>query len=107
MWDKIAGLYACAADGGGMRLHTNFAHHRDGALRVLGLPPGTQTPRDAVAVALSAWTAEAFEEAAAKAGLVAAALRSVDAWDRHPQCAAIATLPLVELSRLGDAPPLP
>jgi crotonobetainyl-CoA:carnitine CoA-transferase CaiB-like acyl-CoA transferase len=105
MWDKIAGLYACGG-GGWIRLHTNFTHHRDGALRLLGLPTGAETPREAVAAALVAWTAEAFEDAAADAGLVAAALRPFEAWDRHPQSAAIASLPLVELTPLGPAPPL-
>jgi hypothetical protein len=47
VWDKISGLYAC---GGGrmpgwVRIHANFAHHRDGALRLLGLPPGTRDRR--------------------------------------------------------------
>ena len=105
LWDPIAGLYACR-DGGWVRLHTNFAHHRDGALALLGLPPGEGMPREAVAAALASWSADAFEDAAAEAGLVAAALRSVAAWERHPQHAAVASLPLVELTRLGDAPPL-
>ncbi len=54
VWDPIAGLYPCA--GGGpfdwVRLHTNFAHHRDGALRLLGLPQGPATTRDEVGAAL-------------------------------------------------------
>ena len=77
IWDPVAGLYPCGADGrdGWIRLHANFAHHRDGALRLLGLPPGPETKREAVAAALSGWTAARFEEAAADAGLVVAALR--------------------------------
>jgi crotonobetainyl-CoA:carnitine CoA-transferase CaiB-like acyl-CoA transferase len=109
-WDKLAGLYACAADrgdgGGWIRLHTNFAHHRDGVLHLLGLPPGPETPRDAVAAALRDWHAPDFEAAAAEAGLVVTALRSFDEWDRHPQSAALAGLPLVAIERTGDAPPL-
>jgi hypothetical protein len=64
VWDKIAGLYRCgAADAGEwVRLHTNFAHHRDGVLRLLGLPEGPTTTREQVAAALAGWNAADFEE---------------------------------------------
>lgn len=108
LWDRLAGIYACGPDGSGgfVRLHTNFAHHRDGVLRLLELPTGPETPRAEVEKALARWSACAFEEAAAKAGLVVAALRDFDEWERHPQHAAIASLPLVEIERIGDAAPL-
>ena len=32
-WDKFSGLYQCAD--GWVRIHANFAHHREGALRLL------------------------------------------------------------------------
>lgn len=92
LWDKIAGLYPCA-DRRWIRLHTNFEHHRDGVLRLLGLPLGPDTPREAVAAALRDRNAFEFEAAAAKAGLVVAAVRSFDEWDAHPQSAAIAAQP--------------
>jgi crotonobetainyl-CoA:carnitine CoA-transferase CaiB-like acyl-CoA transferase len=106
MWDKISGLYACGGDAapGWVRIHTNFEHHRDGALRLLGLPPGPGTERAAVAAALQAWRALDFEQAAADAGLVVAALRRFDEWDAHPQGAAVAAQPLVSIERSGDAP---
>ncbi len=104
VWDKIAGLYAC--NSGSVRIHTNFAHHRDGVLRLLGLPQGPGTERDAVANALLRWDANAFEQAATDAALVVAALRSFDEWDAHPQSAALAVQPLVSIERVGDAPPL-
>ena len=104
LWDKLAGLYAC--ESGWVRLHTNFSHHRDGVLRLLGLPEGEQTEREAVAQALARWDAAAFERAASDAGLVVAALRSFDEWDAHPQSAVVATQPLVAIERIGDAPPL-
>ena len=107
-WDKLAGLYACGsgAASGWVRLHTNFAHHRDGVLRLLGLPECPATERAAVAQALKGWHALAFEQTATDAGLVVAALRSFDAWDAHPQSQAIAAQPLVDIERIGDAPPL-
>ena len=108
VWDPIAGLYPCA--GGGrldwVRLHTNFAHHRDGALRLLGLPPGPATTREQVAAALLEWNALAFEDAAAESGLVVAALRSIEAWEQHPQHRAVEALSLIEITRIGDAPAL-
>ena len=110
-WDKISGLYPCGDDVGApgwVRIHANFSHHRDGALRLLGCPPGPQTERTAVTLALRRWHAEAFETAAAEAGLVVAAVRSFDEWDRHPQSAAVAAQP-VSLERLdddADTPPL-
>ena len=108
VWDPIAGLYACR--GGAaldwVRLHANFAHHRDGALRLLGLPPGPTTTRAQVEAALASWSALDFETAAAEAGLVVAALRDFETWKQHPQQAAVAALPLIEITRIGDAPPL-
>lgn len=105
VWDRTAGLYRCAGDGW-VRLHTNFAHHRDGVLRLLGLPAGPDTARETVAAALQHWQALDFEDAAAQAGLVVAALRSFDEWGAHPQSAAVARDPLVAIERIGDAAPL-
>lgn len=103
VWDKLAGLYACRD--GWVRLHTNFAHHRDGVLRLLGLPAGPDTERSAVAAALSTWDALAFEQAATDAGMVVAALRSFAEWDAHAQAAALRAQPLVAIERIGDAAP--
>lgn len=104
LWDKIAGAYRCG-DGRWVRLHTNFPHHRDGVLRLLGCAHD----KGAVQAALETWRAEDFETAASQAGLVVAAMRSFDEWDAHPQAAALRALPPLILERLGDAPaePLP
>lgn len=103
VWDALAGLYRCAD--GHVRLHTNFVHHRDGALRVLRLAP-TSANRDDVQQALLSWSATDFEQAAADAGAVATALRRFDDWDRTPQGRAIAAQPLMTITRIGDAPAL-
>lgn len=112
LWDKLSGLYACgsaAGQPGWVRIHANFAHHRDVALRVLGLPEGADTERAAVAAALAHWSATAFEQAVADAGGVAAAARSFAEWDAHPQALALAGQPLVAITPIpgADAPPRP
>src|SRR3989440_455632 len=102
LWDKIAGLYRCG-DGRWVRLHTNFPHHRDGVLKLLGC----EYSRQAVQRALDGWQAEAFETAAAEAGLVVTATRSFAEWDAHRQGQAVAGLPIFSIERIGDAPPQP
>lgn len=102
-WDKLSGLYRCRD--GWVRVHANFAHHRDGALRLLGLPTGSDTPRAAVEAAALGHSAFELEEAAARAGLVIAAARSHAQWLAHPQAQAVAALPLWTCERIGDAPP--
>jgi crotonobetainyl-CoA:carnitine CoA-transferase CaiB-like acyl-CoA transferase len=108
-WDPIAGLYPCRD--GFVRVHTNFAHHRDGLLALLGLPTGAGTPRARVAEAIAGRDAVALETEATARGLVVAALRDAAAWDAHPQAAAVAALPLVAIERVeersGAAPSSP
>ena len=102
VWDAFSGLYRCAD--GWVRVHANFAHHRDGALRLLGLTPGVATRADAERAMLD-WRALDFEAAAAERGLVVAACRSFDEWDAHPQARAVAAMPLFSMEKIGDAPP--
>jgi hypothetical protein len=103
-WDKIAGVYA-TGDGRKVRLHTNFPHHRDGILKLLGC----DYVREAVQKALDKWDAEKFETAATEAGMVATMMRTPAEWAAHPQGEAIARLPLLEIMKIGEAParPLP
>ena len=104
LWDAFSGVYRCAD--GWVRIHANFAHHRDGALRLLGLDPATAKRADAEQ-ALMRWKALDFESAAAEASLVVTALRRFDEWDATPQGRAVAAQPLFTIERIGDAPPLP
>ncbi|WP_160000148.1 CoA transferase [Roseomonas sp. 18066] len=101
LWDAIAGLYRCGD--GWVRLHTNFPHHRDGILRLLDVPHD----KAAVAAALATRDPLQFEQQAAEAGLVVAALRDTDTWDASPAGKALAAEPLVAVTRIGDAPPKP
>lgn len=103
LWDAFSGLYRTSD--GWVRIHANFAHHREGALRLLGLDPATAVRADAE-VAMAGWRALDFEEAAAARGLVATALRRFDEWDATPQGRAIAAQPLFTIERIGDAAPL-
>lgn len=98
-WDKIAGTYQCG-DGRWVRLHTNFPHHRDGILKLLGC----SYDREAVAAALKSRAAFEFEDAVAANGLCATAMRSFAEWDAHPHSAALLTQPVVSITRIGDAP---
>jgi hypothetical protein len=89
VWDPIAGDYA--SDDTWIRLHTNYAYHRDAVLRVLEVP----CEREAVASAVRNWKADALETAVVQAGGCAAVMRTSDAWQRHPQGMAVAGEPLV------------
>jgi crotonobetainyl-CoA:carnitine CoA-transferase CaiB-like acyl-CoA transferase len=103
LWDRFSGLYRCAD--GAIRLHANFAHHRDGALRLLGLDP-QRASRDDAQQALLSWNAVDFETACDAGGLVAAALRTFAQWDATGQGAAVAAQPLMTIERIGEAEPL-
>jgi crotonobetainyl-CoA:carnitine CoA-transferase CaiB-like acyl-CoA transferase len=98
-WDRIAGTYQCG-DGRWVRLHTNFPHHRDGILRILGC----DYDRQAVAAALQRWTGFDLEDAAAENRLCATVMRSFAEWDAHPHGQAVVMTPVVTITRIGDAP---
>lgn len=101
IWDPIAGAYPTAD--GWVRLHTNFPHHRDGIIKLLGC---ANTKED-VAAALRRRKAEAFETEAWKAGMCVSAYRSFAQWDAHPHAQALSGIPPVRLERLRDAAPIP
>lgn len=101
MWDQFSGMYR--ARDGWLRVHANFAHHREGALRLLGLDPSTATRQDAER-AMAQWDALAFETAAADAGLVATAMRTFAQWDATEAGRAVAAQPLFTITRIADAP---
>ena len=99
LWDKIAGTYQ-TGDGRWVRLHTNFPHHRDGIMALLGVPHD----RDAVAAALQQWTGLDFEDAVNANGIVGSMMRSPEEWNLHPQAKALDQHPLIGVERIGDAP---
>jgi crotonobetainyl-CoA:carnitine CoA-transferase CaiB-like acyl-CoA transferase len=99
IWDKYSGAYR--AQDGWVRIHANFAHHRDGALALLGLEAGDGTSKADVEKALQNWPARDFEQAAAERGLVVAALRTHTQWLAHPQAAAISEQPLFAIEDIA------
>ena len=105
-WAPLSGLYPCRD--GHVRIHANFEHHRNGALALLGLSDAPESYQKAdLQSALQDWNAEAFETAAAEAGLVVAAARTFAEWDAHPQAAALTEMPLLSVARIDDADPAP
>ncbi|KAL4886113.1 CoA-transferase family III [Aspergillus karnatakaensis] len=99
VWGPIGGLHKTA--NGYVRVHDNFPHHLDGTKRLLEL--GLEADRQAVAGRIATWRATELENAAFKAGLVIAALRSYDEWDATPQGQAVNNFPIL-LRKIGDAP---
>lgn len=84
-------------------IHANFPNHRAAALRVLGCE---ETP-DSVAAAVRRWKALELEEAILAAAGAGGMVRSAAEWAAHPQAAAVAALPVMEILRIGDADPVP
>lgn len=101
VWADLSGLYRCR-DGRAVQIHANFAHHAAGVAARLGVPE----EREAVAAAIARWDAFELERALIADGMIGAAYRTLDEWAAHPHAIATASLPLVEVERLGDADPL-
>ena len=100
--NTIMGFYP-AKDGRWSYVHANFPNHRAAALSVLGVPED----RDAVRQAVAKWDAQELEEAIIAAKGAGGMVRTMDEWAQHPQSAAVATLPLLEIVKIGDGPPEP
>ena len=100
--DPVMGDYE-AADGW-IRLHTNYAHHRAAALRVLGLGPGAG--RDDVAGRVSdVGRRPTLEADVVAAGGAAAAMHTTAGWRDHPHGQATADEPLLRVDRGAVASP--
>jgi hypothetical protein len=108
VWDPLAGDYRTRD--GWIRLHTNYRHHRDAALRVLR----TAETREAVTDAARGWSGDELEAAVVGENGCAARLRSRAEWDAHPQGKAVAASPIFDVATcpapaldLGDGRPAP
>jgi crotonobetainyl-CoA:carnitine CoA-transferase CaiB-like acyl-CoA transferase len=98
--NAVMGVYP-ARKGRWSYLHCNFPNHRAAALQVLGVPED----REAVRQAVARWDALELEEAIIAAKGAGGMVRTMEEWARHPQAAAIASLPLLEIVKIGDSPP--
>src|SRR5260221_9565655 len=97
--NPVMGMYP-AKNGRWSYIHANFPNHRAAALKVLGVPEDKEAVRQAVAK----WDALELEEAIIAAKGAGGMVRSMAEWAQHPQAAAIGSLPLMEIVKIGDAP---
>jgi len=100
--NSIMGVYP-TRDGRWSYVHCNFPNHRAAALSVLGVTED----REAVTRAVATWNAADLEEAIVAAKGAGGMARTQAEWARHPQAAAVAALPLMEIVRIGDSAPEP
>jgi len=98
--NTVMGVYP-AKNGRWSYLHCNFPNHRAAALSVLGVPED----REAVRQAVAKWDALELEEAIIAAKGAGGMVRTMDEWAKHPQAAAIASLPLMEIVKIGESAP--
>ena len=98
--NTITGIYP-AINGRWSYIHCNFPNHRDAALAVLGVPDD----REAVAKAVANRDALELEDAVIAANGAGGMVRTMEEWAQHPQAAAIASLPLMEIIKIGNSPP--
>lgn len=96
----VFGFYR-AGDGRWIQLHGAMPHHREGIVQLLGC----EDTREAAAAAVEKWNAGELEDALAARGLPVGMVRSRGEWQAHAQGRAVATLPLFEITKIGDAPP--
>jgi crotonobetainyl-CoA:carnitine CoA-transferase CaiB-like acyl-CoA transferase len=97
--NPVMGMYP-AKNGRWSYIHANFPNHRAAALSVLGCAEDCEEVRKAVAK----WDALELEEAIIAAKGAGGMVRSTEQWARHPQGIAIASLPVMEIGKIGDAP---
>ncbi|MCH2672068.1 MAG: CoA transferase [Chloroflexota bacterium] len=100
--NMVMGTYP-TKDGRWSYLHCNFPNHRAAALSVLGV----NEDRDEVTKAVAKWDAFDLEEAIIEARGAGGMVRSMEEWAIHPQAAAIASLPLMDIVKIADSPPEP
>jgi len=100
--EPITGFYQLK-NGRWIYLHCNFFNLRERNLSVLGVPE----KKEEVIKAVAKWDGVELENAIYDAGGCAIYVRSEEEWQALPQAKTVATLPLLEIIRIGDAPPRP
>ena len=97
--NEVMGMYP-AKYGRWSYVHANFPNHRAAALKVLGCAEN----KAAVRAAVANWDALELEEAIIAAGGAGGMVRNMAEWAAHKQGVAIASLPLLEIVKIGDSP---
>ena len=90
-----------AGDGRWIHLHGGFPHLHEGTIRALGCGESAEE----IARAVAGWEAQKLEDVLAEQRMCGAMVRSAREWSRHPQGRELARRSLVEIERIGDAPP--
>jgi crotonobetainyl-CoA:carnitine CoA-transferase CaiB-like acyl-CoA transferase len=98
--NAVMGMYP-TRDGRWSYVHCNFPNHRAAAMQVLDVPED----KDAVTAAVARWSGLELEEAIIAAGGAGGMVRSAAEWAAHPQGQAVASLPLMEIVKIGSSPP--
>lgn len=98
LWDEFSGDYA--TQDGWIRLHTNAPRHRAAMEKVLGVHHDRMALSDTVAT----WKKTALETAVIDAGGCAAEMRSLTAWQQHPQGQSVQREALIEQTLQPEAP---
>ena len=101
-WSPISGYYQ-TSDNRWIQLHCQFPHLREGVLKVLDCADDPKAVQQAVAK----WDGLALERRCREELLCVALIRSPEEWAVHPQAEALSGLPLVEIFKVGEAPPMP
>ncbi|HEY1622660.1 MAG TPA: CoA transferase [Streptosporangiaceae bacterium] len=101
---SVTGFYP-VRDGGWIYLHCEFPNLRDANLAVLGAP----ADKEKIANATSGWDGKELEDAIYAGGGMCGLLRDERQWNALPHTAVLSALPLLEITRIGDASaePLP
>jgi crotonobetainyl-CoA:carnitine CoA-transferase CaiB-like acyl-CoA transferase len=99
---KITGFYPLR-DGRWMYLHCNFPNLRDRNVEILGVPAN----KEAVTAAVAKWDGLELESAIMEGGGACSFVRSEEEWRALPQMQVVAKLPLLEIVKIGEAPPQP
>jgi crotonobetainyl-CoA:carnitine CoA-transferase CaiB-like acyl-CoA transferase len=98
----VSGFYRVADDRWNY-FHCNTPIHERRLLEVLKVP----ADRDLIAAAALKWNAFELEQAVDLAGGCAPVVRTPQEWRDLPNTALLAKEPLIDLRRIGDAPPIP
>jgi crotonobetainyl-CoA:carnitine CoA-transferase CaiB-like acyl-CoA transferase len=80
-----------------------YHHHFDNFLRIIGTPPDS----DKIKKAISSWNANDLEQSCFENGAIFSIHRSAKEWAEHPQGKYLATVPLIEIEKIGDTDPIP